>query len=374
MEDIELKIVNLIKQVEGREPDAKGMNKQCYYIDGYALLKHFGIDGEKLRQVIEIQRRLKEKGVNVCTTLGFITAKEERDKELKSGYILQERAEGKPIHKMRDWSIITEQEAEEIRNEYVEKIGQLKGENQAFYDKFVSDWIAIIKSGLKIDSSRTNNFYYEKGKSINFIDLDLQTKSYESIDLYRVCSEMTVVLASANTYFDRQIVPENEARKGINAVLTQIFKKLSNSLEKQGMTREEISEAIKSRFPDIDIKDWREQSLEQTNGASLDQIKRKREQFGTQVNGNALINSAVNATGKTRIEKINEQATILQQDREDRDLTDEEKRERSILIAKEKFKTITPKELLILNELQRRAKMYENRGDKENKNGMGIGQ
>ena len=288
MEDIKSKIVNLIKQVEGREPDTKGGMKQCYYIDGYALLKDSGIDSEKLRQVIEIQRRLKEEGVNVCTTLGFVTAKEDRNKEFKSGYILQERAEGKPIHKIIDWSI-TEQEAEEIRNEYVEKLEQLKGENQAFYDKFVSDWIAIIKSGLKIDPSKTNNFYYEKGKSINFIDLDLQTKSYESIDLYRVCSEMAVVLADAKTYFDREIVPENEAREGINAVLTQIFKKLSNSLEKQGMTREEISEAIKSRFPEIDIdtKDWREQSLEQTNGASAGQIERKRNQFGTRANGEA---------------------------------------------------------------------------------------
>ena len=277
MENIKSYIVELVKKVEGRKPDAKGGNKQCYFIDGYALLKDPSIDDEELKQVAKIQIELKEKGVNICTTLGLVTLKEDKDKEFKRGYVLQERAKGKPIHKSesRIWSK-TKEEIEEIRNQYMEELEQLKMEEQTFYDKFVSDWIEIKKSGLKIDPSKTGNFYYEVGKAISFIDLNLGAKKDENINMRIVCNEIAVVLADGIKYNNCQIVPENQVKKRINLALTQIFKKMSNSLEKQGMSKEEIIDVIKNRFPEIDIdkKDCSERAQTQIKKEQINKEER----------------------------------------------------------------------------------------------------
>lgn len=88
--------------------------------------------------------------------------------------------------------------------------------------------------------------------------------------------------------------------------------------------------------------------------------------------------SAVEETKqKVRTENINKQARkvkLLQQERENRDLTDAEKKERSTLIAKQKFKAITSDEQLRLNELQQRAQMYSNKQSQQKNKGIGIGE
>ena len=145
------KIDELIKKVQGMESNAKGSNKECFFIDGYALLKTKSINEQKLQQKMKIEKQLKEKGVNIVPTLEYQTDDIDDGFGFKKGYILQEIADGQPLHKSVNMQRMNETELKEAGTEYISTLKALQTEKQDFYDKFVSDCIEITKAGLKVD-------------------------------------------------------------------------------------------------------------------------------------------------------------------------------------------------------------------------------
>ena len=270
------RIDELIKKVQGMESsNTKGSNKECFFIDGYALLKTKGINEQKLQQKMKIEKQLKEKGVNIVPTLEYQTEGIEDRDGYKEGYILQPIAEGQPLHKYTLLEKMNDTELKMVETEYVNILKALQTERQEFYDKFVSDWIEITKAGLKVDPSKTNNFYYERGKQINFIDLDVGEQLKEKIELETICGEMAVVIADGSKYYNSCFRKNPQIMETTNEALSPIFKKLTESFIRQGLDKEKVKQILKGRFPEVNLDEKDGHKLEQTpEGLSQAQIER----------------------------------------------------------------------------------------------------
>lgn len=158
-----------------------------------------------------------------------------------------------------------------------------------------------------------------------------------------------------------------------------------NSLSKQQV---DILRSKKSLIEEIETpkKDTRGNIQEQLIGKSQAQVEREQKDKEAEQRTEQQIKdreeffaSTVEETTKNvRTESINKQARDIKQiqnEREQGNLSNEEKKERSALIAKQKFKTITPEEQLRLNELQQKAQIYNNNQQSKKKNkGLGIGE
>lgn len=258
------RIDELIKKVQGMESNAKGSNKECFFIDGYALLKTKSINEQELQQKMKIEKQLKEKGVNIVPTLEYQTDGIDDGFGFKKGYILQEIADGQPLHKSVNVQRMNETELKEVGAEYISTLKALQTERQEFYDKFVSDWIEITKAGLKVDPSKTSNFYYEKGKQINFIDLDVGERFKGNIELETICAEMAVVIADGSKYYNSYFKENPQIMATTNEALSPIFKKLTESFVRQGLDKEQVKQILKGRFPEVNLDEKDGHKLEQT--------------------------------------------------------------------------------------------------------------
>lgn len=246
-------IDSIIQKSGDQEVSAKGGNKKCYLIDEYALLEGT-VKEEEIKKVIEIQYNLANKGVNLARTIDYKLLGGDEDKKYKKAYILQDRAKGEPLHqefRRSNYLKLREEEKKEKQDTYLNKINSLSEEDSIFYDKFVGDWQEILKQGLIIDPSKTTNFFYEKGKKISFIDLDLNTAEVIP-NMETMLMEMSVVLANSAEY----ITYKNEGVgniEQINSKLSTIFGKIIDAFERIGLDRNTANKILMERFPDISI-------------------------------------------------------------------------------------------------------------------------
>ncbi len=222
----------------------KGGNKKCFLFENYALLEGY-IDENKVKLLISAGERLKSKGVNIARTLEYKLT----DKEY--GYLLQERAFGTPLHNRINYDIPKE-DIPFQKQLYISRLEALAAESQKFYDKFVDDWLEIQNEKIKIDPSKTDNFYYQEGKGITFIDLEAVGSVEESEkSIETVCSEIAAVLSASNKYWN--FIGDESVSDIIKNSLSVVFTKLESSLEKKGMTLENIRTILNSRCPAVGL-------------------------------------------------------------------------------------------------------------------------
>lgn len=163
-----MSIEEAIKKSKNMSPVKGGSNKKCYIIDDYALLVGSSVDRDNLatEKINKIQN-LKNEGINVIITIEVKTI---------SGidYELQERAPGEELY---DYYDMKSSEAGQLK--YLKRLISLSEESIDFYMKFLNDWDSLLKSGIAVDPCKMSNFFYEKGKGIYFVDLNILTSKYE---------------------------------------------------------------------------------------------------------------------------------------------------------------------------------------------------
>ena len=128
-------------------------------------------------------------------------------------------------------------------------------------------------------------------------------------------------------------------------------------------------------------KDPRSQGIEQTIGKSQAQIeieqkdkdarqrfeqqsKKFKEETSDKANRRISATSFERSIADSKVRKPETQKAVL---------TMEERKERSKLIAKEKFRTITKEEMERLAELNNRQAIYDQQEGQQKNNGMGMG-
>lgn len=239
------KIDELIELAEKSSESAKGGNKKCFLDGDYALL-YGNINEQDMQTLIQLTEDLKSRGVNVARTFDY------RITDGTKGYSLQERASGDALHNRVRWNV-PEEEIPMQKQIYTDRLRALTGENQAFYDKFVQDWLEIQKAGIRIDPSKMDNFYYEQGKGITFIDLDAGVGKVDEkgVPLETVCVEIATILAGSNKYFS--FGRDEEVAKTANKELSNIFKKFAKSMDRAGLPIKDVKAILKDRYPDVDL-------------------------------------------------------------------------------------------------------------------------
>ena len=228
MEEIYKELLNeLIKQSEEKSFDGRGAGKKCFYFEGYALIN--GVIPQ-IEMVKKIKDKLSEAGVNVSKILAY-----------NNSYFLEEKARGTHLYEMY---------GNEKLNNLINIIqaNSLANENQEFYNKFIDDWGKIRESGLGIDPSKPTNFFYEKGRGINFIDLDIADRTVpESFE--QTCLRSASILLNGS--YDLSIKKFDEEK--LVEIRSQILTKLVRALETKEVEHGEARAIISKRFPNIDI-------------------------------------------------------------------------------------------------------------------------
>lgn len=236
-------IDSLIDMAEKTQADTRGGNKKCFINGDYALLQGY-IDEEKMQRLMCVGTELKNRGINLARTLDYKVTGD------GIGYSLQERAKGVPLHNRVHWKITPEQFVAEQQG-YSDRLQTLSEEKQEIFDKFVSDWLEIQKAGRRIDPSKVDNFYYQEGEEITFIDLDGEMSESTQPPMETVCYEIACVLMASSKYY--RFTKDEEVKAVINSNISKIFTKFSHSMEKTGMSIEDIKAILSDHFPDIDL-------------------------------------------------------------------------------------------------------------------------
>lgn len=243
-------IDEIIQKVQGIQSNARGENKKCFIIDNYALLRSsYVYSQERMETLIRVGRELKEKGINLVRVLAYKII------EGDVPYILQEKARGEALHNKVKREDVTGDRLPIEQQKHLERLQSLAEERQEIYDKFLSDWLAIQEAGIRIDASNPDNFFYEKGEGISFIDLDGLIDTENKPTLETTFFEMLVAL-TAKTKHDVLGV-DNEYKYKLNSILPKICAKVAKTMEKQGMQIEDAISIIDDRFYGIDLDELR---------------------------------------------------------------------------------------------------------------------
>lgn len=163
------------------------VRSNCYYIGNYALL-YEDLCHETIGLNVTLLEEMKNKGVNAMGILDYSFDPSSEPLRIgsittQSGWLLQERAKGKPIHTESDFinidptcnSLDVMTEYYEALRRYSSEIAILANASQEQFDAFVKDYYALTESPLAIDQN-INKIYYDEEKGFSFVGLKVNGK------------------------------------------------------------------------------------------------------------------------------------------------------------------------------------------------------
>lgn len=128
----------------------------------------------------------------------------------------------------------------------------LKNATQEQYNDFVKGWINIGRSGLRVDPSKTSNFFYDETIGFSFIDLNNReeidiTGNQETRKIF--ISELIAIIINSSLYYSMQMT---ESDRGVlEDKVIQVLPKLSQALQFNGIPHNEFNEILHEKYPKI---------------------------------------------------------------------------------------------------------------------------
>lgn len=244
------------------KPNTKGAYSYCYFFGDYVILKNRDkIDmverGEYLEEDFEKQKQffneLKQRGgVNIPETCCCYKGKHHfyRIEERAKGNVLSvfypstARALTFKTNKVLDnnnTAAEIEQE-EKIQASEASEIGygmflynnnmqkQLKNADQKHFDKFVRDFKILIENHVGIDTSRSENFLFDKNAGFSFVDLEMDNSLTSVPDDFVIAQRIFSAFADFKTYL--QYMNSNQQRIILlnhDAVLNRVLQAIKNN-------------------------------------------------------------------------------------------------------------------------------------------------
>lgn len=220
-----------IRNIDNSKLIGSGSNKKCFDFGDVVLLKYRCSDDfveYEFNNIVGVKDRLDKLSVNAFKIIDY---------KFDNGYfyVLESKVNGYPIQECRGNSKY-EFNSEDEANLYYERshmsvlnyITRLKQLNNiSILDKFFSDYVAIMESGLIVDPSKTSNFLFD-GKKVSFIDLNC----YENASSYGVNDIVYYMLyvIGWSVSFDASMDEVLE----ISFYLESIYKKILSICDKYG--------------------------------------------------------------------------------------------------------------------------------------------
>ncbi|MBO4887409.1 MAG: hypothetical protein J5589_03750 [Firmicutes bacterium] len=185
----------LLDQVKGMTPAHRGIDRQAYLFDDYAVLSTRRLklrnvdvrddDLHYLDELIETLADLRNSGIHVVPILGYCYEQESPDGE---GFLFMRRAKGEELYddalicRYETWTQNQDDEyltSDADAAEYiVRRTHEVAGIPQRHFDKFISDILTILGNDILIDFQGKSNFFYDREEGFQFIDLDSHTDNY----------------------------------------------------------------------------------------------------------------------------------------------------------------------------------------------------
>lgn len=264
----------LLAQVRGIKADKRGVERQVYLIDEYAVLK---TDKLKLRnvtvrdddlayfdEIVKSLMELKEQGVAVIPILGYCY---DPESENGSGYIIQQRAKGEELYDdaiMRElysggksFPYLCGNDGVDAKHYITARTDFISKVPQEHFNKFVKDIIILIDNELLVDFNTKCNFFYDPTVGFQFIDIDAHTDHrYGLFDQKLNGREIAAYYGFEPCHFATGtkigLALDEEAISAIGAeALSQlalnnktIFEKCKNALLNNGVSTEQLGGAL----------------------------------------------------------------------------------------------------------------------------------
>lgn len=218
-------IDHFIKDIQGAKPDKYGANSKCWLFGSYALIAG-RFNPEELKRVKTIGQQLYQENVAIVPIVEYKTVSEADEFGYCRTFVLQRRAQGEELYTKKA-----------TEADYKNRLKDLASRPIAFYDKFVQDWLKISANGLRIDPSKSANFFYTPEK-IHFIDLNLG----KTTDKEEAFHEAAVVLMGGGAFYK---FDQNRQEQ------ICVLQNLTNAFIKAGANPDKLSEITTKQYPDI---------------------------------------------------------------------------------------------------------------------------
>lgn len=203
---VNLKDINYyITETKKMTPISSGTGKKCYDFGDVVLLE--SIDMEP-NEMIEKLIQIKKLGIN---SYEILAQKEKKGKY----YILESKVKGTPIQEYypKIISILTKEDIEtnyKTERNYVQQyLNRLKeiSENYDHLKKFVDDYFKLIELGIFVDSSKTNNIYYDDNYGYSFLDLQIASFTVDPKMIFHYIFYM-ISWCYSNIFSEEDIITE----------------------------------------------------------------------------------------------------------------------------------------------------------------------
>jgi len=236
-------------------------DKKCtVYKDKYVLLhKSFDVKDDQIDNYIKRIKDINEKEINTPLILDYyVVSKKE------NGYsdyiILEERAPGRNLDAESIFINLKEKyDFSEVSSiylnaldDYINEIIKRAYAPDEMYEKFVSDYYAIINCGLMVDP-KPLNFYFDSDKGFTFIDINSGGKDDISY-LPRYFLGAVLGYGVPNIYIENinsKFIDKGRLSK-INNAFNVIISKVSKALLKYDFTEQDILKAAENWQRQID--------------------------------------------------------------------------------------------------------------------------
>lgn len=238
----------LILQVESTEASKSGTNSKAFIVGDYVILKTTNIPlgkGEDdfaqtpFDRVIEKLKDLSGSGVNAVPVLGYqFEVPEKTGRELYGrGYIFQPVAPGEELWDRKKMPIYDG--SPEKKDYILKRLRLLSSVPQKHYDKWISDFAAILDAGIMVDP-KCSNFFYDKNYGFSFIDLNFERECNDKVfELVRYGLNPCL----GDGLLGKEFFTASELDE-IKTKNLEIFIKVVNALLSFGITAEEIRDNI----------------------------------------------------------------------------------------------------------------------------------
>lgn len=207
-----------IELAQVKTPISSGTSKKCYDFGDVVLLESTSPEPQEMTEIL---KKIKQLGIS---SYEILAQQEVNGKH----YILETKVAGTPIQeygpKLNPNNTKEDVETNyEIERQYVKQYLKRLEEISKNYEqlkKFVKDYFQLNELGLFIDSSKSNNIYYDKNQGYSFLDLQIKSFTIPTSLIFNYIFYM-ISWCSSNIFSEDDILTEQAY---LSAIVMQLRK------------------------------------------------------------------------------------------------------------------------------------------------------
>lgn len=240
-----ISLVYLISKIEKSKNVSANKRTPCYFVEDYAIIKSSikCSDYDAQESAIKKVSKLFDDGVNVTKIYGYLCDEDTKETfsngdAYATSWFVMDKAKGLPLYGGINYRSYLEEDQTDELNKMLDYIQKLSNAPQSYFDKYVSDYLSIVKSGVMVDPSKKSNFFYDEKLGFSFIDLRNVMDNFN--DKYLIME----ILSPINPPFLSADNNSADVVSKYNTSTANLLLKMNNALLSNSFTQEQIDDAF----------------------------------------------------------------------------------------------------------------------------------